>query len=310
MMTDINFEKLYHLARNSSLEDFLKFTDSLNKIEQLPVVQQFATYMERYQNKVLPSLLNDTHAQVTPAKFTQIVINEVKKSDKLLKAFVENPASMFASILAGAEIGLVPSDLLGEFYLIPRNVKQDNGHYKMTVTPLIGYKGLHKILLRGGDIESIEAHVVYEGEDFKVSLGTNPSLEHTPDFTVQRTADKITHGYAVAHYKSGRSQFQVMTRAEITAVSNMSKYNNKLYFNDKENPNRWMEKKCCLIQLGKMLDKDYYGTKAIELDNRLEGGATLTLDENERVKLIEGANVKPTRFRNIYGTLNSLPSGE
>ena len=71
----------------------------------------------------------------------------------------------------------------------------------------------------------------------------------------------------------------------------------------------FLEKKCCLIQLAKMLDKDYYGTKAIELDNRLEGGATLTLDENERVKLIEGAAVKPTRFRDIYGTLNSLPSG-
>lgn len=309
-MQNIDFEKLYHLARNSSMEDYLKFTSSLYKPQELPVVQQFANYMDRYEKKVLPSLLNDTHAQVTPAKFTQIVINEVKKNEKLLKAFVENPSSMFASILAGAEIGLVPSDLLGEFYLIPRNIKQDSGHYKMTVTPLIGYKGLHKILLRGGEIENIEAHVVYEGDEFMVELGTNPYLKHTPVFPGDRTAEKISHVYAVAHYKSGRSQFQVMSRSEVVAVSSMSKYNNKLYFNDKENPNRWMEKKCCLIQLAKMLDKDYYGTKAIELDNRLEGGATLTLDENERVKLIEGAAVKPTRFRDIYGTLNSLPSGE
>jgi len=307
-MQNIDFEKLYHLARNSSIDDFLNFASSLYKPQDLPVVQQGATYMERYEKKVLPSLLNDTHAQVTPAKFTQIVINEVKKNEKLLKAFVENPSSMFASILAGAEIGLVPSDLLGEFYLIPRNIKQDSGHYKMTITPLIGYKGLHKILLRGGEIENIEAHVVYEGDDFKVELGTNPYLKHTPVFPGNRTAEKISHVYAVAHYKSGRSQFQIMSRSEVVAVSSMSKYNNKLYFNDKENPNRWMEKKCCLIQLAKMLDKDYYGTKAIELDNRLEGGATLTLDENERVKLIEGAAVKPTRFRDIYGTLNSLPS--
>jgi len=71
-----------------------------------------------------------------------------------------------------------------------------------------------------------------------------------------------------------------------------------------------MEKKCCLIQLAKMLDKDYYGTKAIELDNRLEGGATLTLDEQDKVRLIEGAAVKPSRYRNIYGSLKSLPSQE
>ncbi len=299
----IDFEKLYTLARNSSLEDFLKFTDSINKTDELPAVQRFVSYMERYEKQVLPSLLNDTHAKVTPAKFTQIVINEIKKNEKLLQAFTENPSSMFASILAGAEIGLVPSDLLGEFYLIPRNIKQDGGKYKLTITPLIGYKGLHKILLRSGEIENIEAQVVFEGEEFKVSLGTSPKLEHTPDFSLPRTADKITHVYAVAHYKSGRCQFQVLTRTEVMAIRDLSKYNNKLYFNDRENPNRWMEKKCCLIQLAKLLDKDYYGTKAIELDNRLEGGAVLTLDEQERVKLIEDAPVRPTRYRNIYGSL-------
>lgn len=299
----IDFEKLYTLARNSSLEEFLQFTDSLSKIEEQPPVQRFITYMERYEKQVLPSLLNDTHAKVTPAKFTQIVINEIKKNDRLLQAFVENPSSMFASILAGAEIGLVPSDLLGEFYLIPRNIKQDNGKYKLTITPLIGYKGLHKILLRSGEIENIEAQVVYEGEQFNVSLGTSPKLEHIPNFSIERTADKITNVYAVAHYKSGRNQFQVLTRSEIMAIRDLSKYNNKLYFNDKDNPNRWMEKKCCLIQLAKLLDKDYYGTKAIELDNRLEGGAVLTLDDQERVKLIEDTPVKPNRYRNIYGTL-------
>ena len=178
----------------------------------------------------------------------------------------------------------------------------------MCVTPLIGYKGLHKILLRSGEIENIEAQVVFEGEEFNVSLGTNPKLEHTPNFTLPRTADTITHVYAVAHYKSGRCQFQVLTRAEIMAIRDLSKYNNKLYFNDRENPNRWMEKKCCLIQLAKLLDKDYYGTKAIELDNRLEGGAVLTLDDEEKVKLVQDAPVKPNRYRNIYGSLKSIPN--
>jgi len=310
MITKTDYERLYELARTTTLDQFIRQADSIAKVEDQPPVQRFVSYMERYERQVLPSLLNDTHARVTPAKFAQIVINEVKKDDRLLKAFMENPSSMFASILAGAEIGLVPSDLLGEFYLIPRNVKQDNGSYKLTVTPLIGYKGLHKILLRSGEIESIEAQVVYEGEQFSVSLGTSPRLEHAPDFSVDRTADKITHVYAVAHYKSGRCQFQVLTRAEITAIKNLSKYNNKLYFNDRENPNRWMEKKCCLIQLAKLLDKDYYGSKAIELDGRLEGGAMLTLDEQEKVRLVEGAAVKPARYRNIYGSLKSQPETE
>jgi len=301
----IDWKQVYELAKPSSFEDFLKATERMGKEDELPAVQKFVAYMDKYEKQTLPNLLN-SHPHLTPAKFVQVVINEVKKSDKLLKAFQENPASMFASILAGAEIGLVPSDLLGEFYLIPRSIKQDNGQYKLTITPQVGYKGMVKILLRSGEIENIDAQVVYAGEKFKGSLGTNPKLEHTPKYDIERTADKITHAYAIAYYKSGKPQFSVLTRDEIIAIRDRSKYPNNLYFNDKENPNRWMEKKSVLMQLSKLLDKDFYGSKAIELDSRIEGGAVLTLDANDQVKLIEGAAVKPTRFRNIYGTLNSI----
>jgi hypothetical protein len=37
----------------------------------------------------------------------------------------------------------------------------------------------------------------------------------------------------------------------------------------------------------------------------LESGALLTLDENNQIKIVESTTNKPTRFRNIYGTLNS-----
>ena len=114
----------------------------MGKVDELPAIQKFTTYMERYEKQVLPSLLQNSHTPLSPQKFVQIVINEVKKDSKLLNAFMSNPASMFASILAGAEIGLVPSDLLGEFFLIPRNLKGDDGQYRQTVTPLIGYKGM------------------------------------------------------------------------------------------------------------------------------------------------------------------------
>jgi len=303
----IDWNKVYNLAKSLTFDEFIKATENMGKEEELPAVQRFVAYMDKYEKQILPNLLN-SHPHLPPSKFVQVVINEVKKSDKLLKAFQENPSSMFASILAGAEIGLVPSDLLGEFFLIPRNLKQDNGQYKMTVTPQVGYKGMVKILLRSGEIDNIDAQVVYAGEKFKVALGTSPKLEHNPKYDIDRSAEKITHAYAIATYKSGRTQFTVLTKDEICAIRDRSKYPNTLYFNDKENPNRWMEKKSALMQLSKLLDKDYYGSKAIELDSRVEGGAILTLDANDQVKLIEGTPVKPTRFRNIYGTLNSMPN--
>lgn len=258
-----------------------------------------------YEKKVLPDLL-EKHGISVP-QFIQVVMSEIKKNDKLLQAFMENPSSMFASILAGAEIGLIPSDMIGEFYLIPRNLKQADGKYRMSVTPLIGYKGLVNIILRGGEVSRVHTEVVYEGDLFEPIYGLEPNIIHKPNFDVPRTQDKIKYAYAVAKMKSGEYQFCVMTRAEIEGVRNMSKNSNDLYFNDKMGINRWMERKCALIQLSKMLPKDYYSKKAIGMDSMLESGALLTLDDNNNVKIIESKTTsKQSKYRNIYGTLNTL----
>ena len=276
--------------------------------EKTPV-EQFVSNIEAYEKKVLPELLKK-HG-IEPATFKQIVISEIKKSDKLLKAFVENPSSMFASILTGAEIGLIPSEMLGEFFLIPRNMKQSDGKYKLTVCPLLGYKGLVNILLRSGDITRIHTEVVYEGDDFTAIYGLEPNIIHKPNFDAERSAKYITHAYAVAKMKSGEYQFAVMTRKEIETIQKLAKFENELYFNDKMGVNRWMERKAVLIQLSKMLPKDYYSKKAIGIENLVEGGAVLSVDlankETNDIKVIENGKNKPARYRNIYGTLGDLP---
>jgi recombination protein RecT len=271
-------------------------------------IQTFKHQLTIYEKQILPDLLT-TH-NINPAQFAQVVLSEVKKNEKLLQAFIENPSSMFASLLAGAEIGLIPSDMLGEFYLIPRSLKQSDGKYKQTVTPLIGYKGLLNILLRSGDISRIHAEVVYEGDVFEPTYGLEPNIVHKPNFEVKRTADMIRYAYAVAKNKNGEYQFAVMTRKEIEAIKGLAKYENDLYFNDKMGINRWMEKKVALIQLSKMLPKDYYSKKAISIDGLVSRGAVLSLDEDNKVKIVEGTPVQPTRFRNIYGTLGNIDNAE
>ncbi len=266
-------------------------------------IQNFESYLINYEKKVLPNLLEKHN--IAPSQFVQVVLSEIKKNEKLLQAFMENPSSMFASILAGAEVGLIPSDMLGEFYLIPRNVKQSDGKYKMSVTPLIGYKGLINVLLRSGDVAKIHTEVVYTNDEFNAIYGLEPNIIHKPNFDSERTAKNITHAYAVAKMKNGEYQFAVMTRKEIEAVRGMSKYENDLYFNDKMGINRWMERKVVLTQLAKMLPKDYYSKKAISMDNMVEGGAMLTLDENNQIKIVESTTSKPSKFRSIYGTLNA-----
>lgn len=267
-------------------------------------IQNFESYLINYEKKVLPNLLEKHN--IAPSQFVQVVLSEIKKNEKLLQAFMENPSSMFASILAGAEVGLIPSDMLGEFYLIPRNVKQSDGKYKMSVTPLIGYKGLINVLLRSGDVAKIHTEVVYANDEFNAIYGLEPNIIHKPNFDSERSAKNITHAYAVAKMKNGEYQFAVMTRKEIEAVRGMSKYENDLYFNDKMGINRWMERKVVLTQLAKMLPKDYYSKKAISMDNMMESGAMLTLDENNQIKIVESTtSSKPSKYRNIYGTLNA-----
>lgn len=271
-------------------------------IIQTPI-QRFQANLLKYKSDILPTLLKKHN--IEPAQFVQIVLSEIKKSEKLLQAFQENPASMFASILAGAEIGLIPSDMLGEFYLIPRKINE-----KLTVTPLIGYKGIHTIILRSGEVTKVHTECVYEGDKFEPIYGLEPNIIHIPNFNLPRNSLTLKFVYAVAKLRNGDYQFTVLSKSDVIKITQLSKYNNELYFNDKKDPNMWMVRKTALIQLAKLLPKDYYGKKAIEMDSRLEGGAVLTLDENENVQMIEGQKIAPHKQASVINTINSLPDIE
>ena len=268
--------------------------------KQLTPIQRFQGYMETYKENVLPALLKKHN--IEPAQFVQIVLSELKKNEKLLTAFNENPASMFASILAGAEIGLIPSDMLGEFYLIPRKIDG-----KMTVTPLIGYKGLVNIILRSGEVSKVHTQCVFEGEEFEPIYGLEPNIIHKPNYEVERSSKTLKFVYAVAKLKNGDFQFEVLSKGDIVKINNLSRYDNALYFNDNKDPQMWMVRKTALIQLAKMLPKDFYGKKAVEMDNQLTGGAILTLDEDNNIKIVDGKKIAPTKQASAISTFNSLP---
>lgn len=270
------------------------------KPKYLTVSQKIGQYLDNYKQSVLPDLLKKHN--IEPAQFVQIVLSEVKKNEKLQQAFQENPSSMFASILAGAEIGLIPSDMLGQFYLIPRKI--DN---RMTVTPMIGYKGLVNIILRSGEVTKVHTECVYEGDEFQPIYGLEPNIIHKPNFEVPRNSQTLKFVYAVAKLRSGDYQFCVLSKNDIIKIQALSRYNNELYFNDKKDPNMWMVKKTALMQLSKMLPKDYYGNKAIEMDNRFEGGAILQLDDDNTIKIVDGKKIAPVKQASAINTFNSLP---
>jgi recombination protein RecT len=240
---------------------------------------KLSSQLDTYEKKVFIDLLK-SHS-ISPSAFKQIVLSEIKKSPKKLQAFIENPASLFASVIFAAQLGLMPSDELGQFYMIPFNIK-DGG---MTIKPIIGYQGMVSILLRSGSIKSINAESVHEGDEFDFSLGLNPKLEHKP-IDPLRNATTLTYVYVVVELTNGAKQFKVMSRYELLQTINTLKTRNELYFSDKD-PQFWMLKKIALKQIAKVLPKDYLSSIATKWDDNLEGDNTLTLDDNDEPIIVK-----------------------
>jgi recombination protein RecT len=250
------------------------------------VVGSFTTTIEKYEKKNLAELLEGS--SMTPAQFKQIVINELKRSPKLQDAFVRNPASLFASILHCAEMGLNPSQMVGEFFFIP---------YKDSITPILGYKGLLTLLMRSSKVKKIWSEVVYEDDDFEYELGLEPKLLHTPNHHSVRNSKNIKCIYACAKLDD-EVIFKVMFKNEIQNIINMSKVPNELFFNDKKDPEQWMAKKTVLKQLAKLMPKDDDRLKkAVSIDDNIEGGGYLIMDDNDTVRFVQG---------NIIGKKSSI----
>ena len=257
-------------------------TNSISK----DVVGSFTTTIEKYEKKNLTELLEGS--SMTPAQFKQIVINELKRSPKLQEAFIKNPASLFASILHCAEMGLNPSQMVGEFFFIP---------YKDSITPILGYKGLLTLLMRSSKVKKIWSEVVYEDDDFEYELGLEPKLLHTPNHLAVRNSNNIKCIYACAKIEN-EVIFKVMFKNEIKNIINMSKVPNDLFFNDKKDPEQWMAKKTVLKQLAKLMPKDDDRLKkAVSMDDNIEGGGYLIMDDNDTVRFVQG---------NIIGKKSSI----
>jgi len=153
---------------------------------------------------------------MTPERLARIVTTEIRKVPKLAEC---TPVSFFGAVIQCAQLGLEPGNALGHAYLLP---------YGKDVQLIIGYRGMIDLARRSGQIVSIDARAVYEGDKFECTLGLDPHIDHVPDWNnPNRTkADKLQFVYAVAKLKDGGIQFDVMSRAEIEGIRARSKAGN------------------------------------------------------------------------------------
>lgn len=207
-------------------------------------------------------------AQVLPRhikadRLIKVALMAMNRQPELLNC---TPASLFQSLMMAGQLGLEPDGVLGSAYLIP---------YGTNCTLIPGYRGLIDLARRSGQIKSIEAHLVRQGDKFECAFGLDPQLSHTPAFPGDEAYlknENIIGAYAVAKLVDGGEQFEVMSRAEIDAIRNRSKAS-------KSGP--WvtdfgeMARKTVVRRLFKYLPVSVEMASALELDNRADEGQNL-----------------------------------
>jgi len=87
-------------------------------------------------------------------------------------------------------------------------------------TLIIDYKGLAELVRRSGDVSYIHADVVYEGDEWSYSYGTDAHLRHKPAAT--RGGNRVAF-YSYVRLKDNSEDFRVLLPPEVERVRRRSK---------------------------------------------------------------------------------------
>lgn len=158
---------------------------------------QYVKAMEGEIAKALPSVM-------TPERFTRMVLSAISTNPQLASC---TPKSFLGAMMQAAQLGVEPNTPLGQAYILPYKNKG-----VLEAQFQLGYKGLIDLVYRSGDVEVVQAHVVYANDKFEYEYGLAPRLTHIPADEDRGEAVKV---YAVFKTKSGGYGFEVMSIQDI-----------------------------------------------------------------------------------------------
>ena len=227
-----------------------------NAVAPITQFKQQLTAMSSQFGVALPS-------HIKPEKFQRVVLTVVQSSPDLLEA---DRQSLFDSCIKCASDGLIPDGREAALTVFNTKVKgggRDEWIKKVQYIPMLA--GIQKRVRNSGLIDSIQAHVIYEKDAFEWEQGFDERIVHKPFFPGDR--GKAVGAYAIAKFKDGTYQFEVMDVAEIERIRAASKTGQYGPWKD------WwaeMARKSVFKRLAKWLPLDADVDDLIEYDNRAE----------------------------------------
>ena len=147
--------------------------------------------------KALPSV-------ITPERFTRITLSALSTNPQLQQT---TPQSFLGAMMTAAQLGVEPNTPLGQAYLLPYKNKG-----VLECQFQLGYRGLMDLAYRSGEISVIQAHTVYENDEFHYEFGLEPKLEHKP--AIKDRGDAVAY-YAMFKTKDGGYGFEVKSVQDV-----------------------------------------------------------------------------------------------
>ncbi|EGL82072.1 RecT protein [Caldalkalibacillus thermarum TA2.A1] len=166
-----------------------------------------------YLKKMGPEIEKALPKHMDADRMARIALTTIRTNPQLLECTVP---SLMGAVMQAAQLGLEPG-LIGHCYFVPF---WNNKKKQREVQFIIGYKGMIDLARRSGHIESIYAHCVYENDEFEYELGLHPKLVHKPAL---KDRGKLQYVYAVAHFKDGGYQFEIMDIDTVEKIRKRSK---------------------------------------------------------------------------------------
>lgn len=224
-------------------------------------------------------------------RLARIAATELRKTPALLNT---TEASFMGAVMQSAQLGLEPGSALGQAYLVP---------YGKECQLILGYRGMIDLARRSGQVLSLNAYAVREGDDFNYQLGLHPDIHHVPSVEADRIKKPITFVYAVANLKGGGYQFEVMSRAEVEAVKAKAKSKNiwNSYFEQ-------MALKTVIRRLFKYLPVSIEALQITNVDAKREAGEEVKPEDVIDINAVTVEDFKDIEDGEVVGTSQDAPA--